>query len=382
MRLGLGCARAPTLRRSRRLSPATATTGGAIVAAMQKLESASRSSCSRRGSWRLRDPPASGRSCSGARRGLASLLRVVRLRPTRRRAVREIDPGELVVIDDDGLRSIQALPPVGDRALCIFEFIYFARPDTRMAGVELHGARIRMGERLAGEAPVDADIVMPVPDSGTPAAIGFARASGIPCNKGLIKNRYVTARSSSRSALREHGSERSSTPSTSLRPTRRRHRRLDCPRYHDPQDRPHAVRGRRDQSAPADLLTTGRLAVLLRDRHGNPRGADRLEPYRGGDPRSPCATSLAYLSLEGLQEASSDRKEHSAAPVHEELPDTRSRRRRARKASLRACHNRSLVPDSCSRPFEANSFCHIRMIGLTAAPDSESWKASLMRSSG
>src|SRR3989449_10906454 len=104
---------------------------------------------------------------------------------------REVAPGELVVIDEDGCRSVQAVPPKGGGALCIFEFIYFARPDSKLRGVELHGARIRMGERLAEEAPVQADLVMPIPDSGTPAAIGFARASGIPFAEGLIKNRYV-----------------------------------------------------------------------------------------------------------------------------------------------------------------------------------------------
>jgi amidophosphoribosyltransferase len=76
-------------------------------------------------------------------------------------------------------------------ALCIFEFFYLARPDSRLEGVEVHGARVRMGERLAEEAPVDADLVLPIPDSGTPAAIGFARATGIPFSEGLIKNRYV-----------------------------------------------------------------------------------------------------------------------------------------------------------------------------------------------
>jgi amidophosphoribosyltransferase len=76
-------------------------------------------------------------------------------------------------------------------ALCIFEFFYLARPDSRLAGVEVHGARVRMGERLAQEAPVEADLVMPIPDSGTPAAIGFSRALNIPFSEGLIKNRYV-----------------------------------------------------------------------------------------------------------------------------------------------------------------------------------------------
>jgi amidophosphoribosyltransferase len=104
---------------------------------------------------------------------------------------REVAPGELVLIGDDGISSLQAVPQAGAGALCLFEFIYLARPDTTLAGIEVHSARVRMGERLAGEAPVEADLVMPAPDSGTPAAIGFARASGVPFSEGLIKNRYV-----------------------------------------------------------------------------------------------------------------------------------------------------------------------------------------------
>ncbi|HEY6962571.1 MAG TPA: amidophosphoribosyltransferase [Gaiellaceae bacterium] len=105
--------------------------------------------------------------------------------------VREIEPGELVLIDGDGVESIRALECADGGALCIFEFFYLARPDSQLCGVEVHGARVRMGERLAVEAPVDADLVLPIPDSGTPAAIGFARATGIPFSEGLIKNRYV-----------------------------------------------------------------------------------------------------------------------------------------------------------------------------------------------
>src|SRR6266516_3836986 len=104
---------------------------------------------------------------------------------------REVRPGELVVIDDTGVHSVQAVSQDGGGALCMFEFFYLARPDSRLAGVEVHGARVRMGERLAAEAPVAADLVLPIPDSGTPAAIGFSRALNIPFSEGLIKNRYV-----------------------------------------------------------------------------------------------------------------------------------------------------------------------------------------------
>jgi len=104
---------------------------------------------------------------------------------------REIRPGELLITGEGGVESVQVLPRAGAGALCIFEFFYLARPDTRLDGVEVHGARVRMGERLAAEAPVDADLVLPIPDSGTPAAIGFSRATGISFSEGLIKNRYV-----------------------------------------------------------------------------------------------------------------------------------------------------------------------------------------------
>jgi amidophosphoribosyltransferase len=105
--------------------------------------------------------------------------------------VREVERGEVVLVDADGMRSLPAIEPPEAGALCIFEFFYLARPDSRLAGIEVHGARVRMGERLAAEAPVDADLVMPIPDSGTPAAIGFSRALGIPFSEGLIKNRYI-----------------------------------------------------------------------------------------------------------------------------------------------------------------------------------------------
>jgi amidophosphoribosyltransferase len=104
--------------------------------------------------------------------------------------VRDVQPGEVVWVDEEGLHAAQGVP-AGRNALCIFEHVYFARPDSRVGGVEVHGARVRMGERLAREAPVEADLVIGIPDSGTPAAIGFSNASGIPYNDGLIKNRYV-----------------------------------------------------------------------------------------------------------------------------------------------------------------------------------------------
>jgi amidophosphoribosyltransferase len=106
--------------------------------------------------------------------------------------VRELEPGEMVVIDDAGIRSLHPHgADAGDPRLCLFEFVYFARPDSRLYGQSIHQARIRMGEQLAEQAPVDADMVMGVPESGVPAAEGFARRSGTPLGQGLVKNRYI-----------------------------------------------------------------------------------------------------------------------------------------------------------------------------------------------
>lgn len=103
--------------------------------------------------------------------------------------VRDVEPGEVVVIDDDGLHSYQGESPRS--ALCVFEYVYFARPDSRFDGQEVAGSRQRMGELLAEEAPAEADVVIPVPDSGIMAAVGYSERSGIPYAEGLIKNRYV-----------------------------------------------------------------------------------------------------------------------------------------------------------------------------------------------
>tara|TARA_B100000579_G_C22842318_1_gene862303 strand:- start:1648 stop:3138 length:1491 start_codon:yes stop_codon:yes gene_type:complete len=104
--------------------------------------------------------------------------------------VREVDPGEMVVIDSAGWTSHQPFSNP-DPKLCVFEFVYFSRPDTVLYGRNVHSARQRMGEQLADQAPAQADLVMPVPESGIPAAQGFARASGIPYRDGLVKNRYI-----------------------------------------------------------------------------------------------------------------------------------------------------------------------------------------------
>ena len=106
------------------------------------------------------------------------------------RFVREVEPGEMLVIDAAGPKSYH---PFGKSSagLCLFEFVYFARPDSHMYGQSIHAARTAMGRRLAVEHPVEADVIVPVPESGIPAAQGFANSSGIPYADGLVKNRYV-----------------------------------------------------------------------------------------------------------------------------------------------------------------------------------------------
>ena len=224
---------------------------------------------------------------------------------------REVEPGEVIVIDADGVHAEQAVEPQRDRAFCIFEFFYLARPDSRLAGVEVHGARVRMGEGLAAEAPVEADLVLPIPDSGTPAAIGFARASGIPFSEGLIKNRYVGRTFiEPDQGLRQQGVRLKFNP-------------LD------------EVAGKRLVIVDDSIVrgnTTRQLVAMLRDAgatevHVRVSSPPIVGPcYYGIDFADPSeliaaersveevrahigATSLAYLSLEGLQ-AATQRPEH------------------------------------------------------------------------
>jgi amidophosphoribosyltransferase len=217
---------------------------------------------------------------------------------------REVAPGELVLVDEDGVRAIEAVPQEGPGKFCIFEFFYLARPDSTIDGVEMHGARVRMGKKLAEESPVEADLVMPIPDSGTPAAIGFARASGIPYTEGLIKNRYVGR--------------------TFIQPTQDMREQGIRTKYNPLAD----VKGKRVVAVDDTIVrgnTTKQIVAMLRE-----AGATEVHIRVAAPPIvSPCfygidfgdpdqlvaahrtveelreligATSLAYLSLDGLQE--------------------------------------------------------------------------------
>lgn len=104
--------------------------------------------------------------------------------------IRDVEAGEMVIITHDGIESLYPFPPVPHR-FCVFEYIYFARPDSLVEGKSVYESRRRIGQELAREAPVEADLVVPIPDSGTPAAIGYAFTAGIPFELGIIRNHYV-----------------------------------------------------------------------------------------------------------------------------------------------------------------------------------------------
>ncbi|MDQ2724594.1 MAG: amidophosphoribosyltransferase [Actinomycetota bacterium] len=221
--------------------------------------------------------------------------------------VRELEPGEVLAIDAEGLHSSNPWPPERvDPKLCLFEFVYLARPDSRLYGQELHSARIRMGEVLADQAPVPADMVMGVPDSGLPAAEGYARRSGIPYGQGLVKNRYI-----GRTFIVPDQAQRAQGVRRKLNPLR------------------DAIAGCRVVVVDDSIVrgTTTRAMVRMLKEAGATEVHLRISspPYRwpcyyGLDTGSPSeliaanaeveevrdylgADSLAYLSLEGLKEA-------------------------------------------------------------------------------
>ena len=146
----------------------------------------------------LRDPSGLRPLCLGelpGGEGFVVASETCALGPVGAKFVREIEPGEIVFINGDGIESVrftgEAPGHEKRQALCIFEFIYLARPDSQLMGLGVHQARRRMGELLAAQCPVEADVVIGVPDSGLPAAIGYAAGSGIQYQEGLIKNRYI-----------------------------------------------------------------------------------------------------------------------------------------------------------------------------------------------
>ncbi len=212
--------------------------------------------------------------------------------------LREVEPGEMVVIDDEGLKSHHPFEPQRPR-FCIFEHVYFSRPDSILGGRSVYETRAQIGVELAREAPVEADYVCPVPDSGTPAAIGFARESGIPYAMGIIRNQYM-----GRTFIEPTEQIRNMGVRLKLNINRAlvRGKRIvlvDDQRGagHDlDQDPRDAGRCRRGRGAFPDRLAAHRLALLLRRRHAGARQASRLAHERGRDAR-PSGRHVAAVHL-------------------------------------------------------------------------------------
>jgi len=219
--------------------------------------------------------------------------------------VREVDPGELLVIDADGVHSLHPMPPQ-PQATCVFEFIYFARPDSVIANRSVYEARYEMGRQLAREHPVEADVVIGVPDSATAAASGYAAESGVPFREGLIKNRYI-----GRTFIQPHQSQRAASVALKYNAL------------------PSVLAGKRVVVVDDSIVrgtTTGHVMSLLRKAGAREVHLRMSEPpmtdpcYLGIDvarkeeliaarlsvpemAREFGADSLGYLSLEGLEHA-------------------------------------------------------------------------------
>lgn len=222
---------------------------------------------------------------------------------------RDVEPGEVIVFDKHGeMKSIKPFPERPHRR-CLFEYVYFARPDSTLDGVPVYHARKRMGQTLAAESPVDADIVVPVPDSGTPSAIGFAQSSNIPFEMGLIRSHYV-----GRTFIEPKQSIRNFGVTLKLNPTRSL---LQGKRVVLVDD--SLVRGTTSRKIVENVRRVGATEVHMRIssppvcfscRYGidtptdeeliaNEKNIQEIADYIGVD-------SLAYLSLEGLKMAAGD----------------------------------------------------------------------------
>jgi amidophosphoribosyltransferase len=219
--------------------------------------------------------------------------------------VREVEPGELLAIDENGLRSRRFAAP--EPKGCVFEYVYLARPDSTLAGRSVHATRVAIGRRLAQEFPAEADLVIPVPESGTPAAIGYAQESGIPYGQGLVKNAYV-----GRTFIQPSQTIRQLGIRLKLNPLREVIRGKRLVVVDD-----SIVRGNTQRALVRMLRESGALEVHVRIASPPVRWpcfygidfASRAELIAGsldleGVRRSIGSDSLGYVSIEGLVQAS------------------------------------------------------------------------------
>ncbi len=216
--------------------------------------------------------------------------------------VRDVENGEVLVFDEDGAHSHKPFPPMPPRP-CIFEYIYFARPDSIVGGRPVYDVRKAMGAQLAKEAPAAADVIVPVPDSGVPAALGFAQASGIPYELGIIRNHYVgrtfiepTQQIRQLGVRLKHSANRAVVERQAHRAGRRLHRA----RHHLVEDRQDDARRGREGGALPHLLAADHASGLLRHRHAGARQAAWRRPTASrkcgsssARTRSPSSRSMA-----------------------------------------------------------------------------------------
>ncbi len=199
---------------------------------------------------------------------------------------RDIEPGEIVVVDEDGVRTDRTHVGVQPKRTCVFEYIYFARPDSVIDGSSVHTARVRAGSFLALEHPVQADVVIGVPDSGLDAAIGFSRQSGIPYGIGFIKNKYIgrTFIQPTQARSREQGAHQAQRRLLGgARQARGAGGRFHRARYDLGAHRQDAARGGGDRGAHALVRAGVYASLLLRHRHRQLRPAHRLPVSDGSD---------------------------------------------------------------------------------------------------
>ena len=193
--------------------------------------------------------------------------------------VRDIENGEVVVFDEEGMHSYKPFPPMAPRP-CIFEYIYFSRPDSIVGGRSVYDVRKTMGAELAREAPAAADVIIPVPDSGVPAAIGYSQASGIPFEMGIIRNHYVGRTFiQPTQSIRELGVRLKHSPNRAVveRQAHRADRRFARARHNLEEDRADDARRRRQGGAFPHLLPADHPSGLLRHRHAGEGKAARRQ---------------------------------------------------------------------------------------------------------